>query len=130
LSWKIRYHEEKPYPARPGDCYPAPWLLTSGEDGGPAEGLSPKYLRDWRGKRPPLVVILPDMTRFVVDSLAVQGGRYYGDGWTVTGEPPLLTVQPSINIPGSYHGYVTAGVISDDVEGRKFEPFEDVSDGM
>lgn len=51
---------------------------------------------------------------------AEQG--HHGDGWTMTGPLEALTVTPSINAVGSYHGFVTAGVISDDCEGRKFTP--------
>lgn len=41
-------------------------------------------------------------------------------GWTVSGEAPNLTVTPSINAAGEYHGFITNGVIGDDLEGRKF----------
>lgn len=41
-------------------------------------------------------------------------------GWVVTGEPPNLTMQPSIRVHGGWHGYITNGVISDDVEGRQY----------
>lgn len=128
MSWTIRYHTERPYPVRPGDCWPEPSLLFSGPEGGPSLCLSGRYRRDWMNKRPPLMVMLPDMTRFCVDSRARVAGNYVGEGWTVTGEPPLITVMPSINIPGSYHGYIRAGVITDDVDGRSFEPLEDISD--
>jgi hypothetical protein len=40
--------------------------------------------------------------------------------WRVTGELPKVTVEPSINMIGVYHGYITSGVITDDCEGRKF----------
>lgn len=40
--------------------------------------------------------------------------------WDVAGELPNVTVTPSIHMFGVYHGYITAGVIGDDVDGRKF----------
>lgn len=43
--------------------------------------------------------------------------------WTVSGVPPHLTVSPSINAVGTYHGYISAGVLSDDVEKRVFPQF-------
>lgn len=41
-----------------------------------------------------------------------------GVGWTVTGEPPNITMTPSIRVHGGWHGYITNGVLSDDVEGK------------
>jgi len=113
-------------------------------------GLSPRYLADHRQRRPPLIVKLPDGTEFCVDVMAwdtkpepcdhivndqqrtpqacpycsgtgtKRVGRHYGDGWIVTGREPLITLSPSINIVGSYHGWLRDGVISDDCEGRRF----------
>lgn len=51
--------------------------------------------------------------------------RLYQDervGWLVTGELPAVTVNPSVNIPGVYHGWIRGGIISDDCEGRRFTP--------
>jgi hypothetical protein len=44
-----------------------------------------------------------------------------GNPWTVTGDAPNLTIHPSINAVGEYHGYIVNGVLSDDVDGRKFD---------
>lgn len=131
MSWPLRFIES-PYVSTPyyvlregaehpkvGDIWYAPELLVM--DKLPATfHLSPKYERDWRRRRPPLVVSMPDGTNFCVDSRFWRSGQPYGDGWTVTGDAPLITVTPSINIGGGYHGYITNGVIGDDVEGRKF----------
>lgn len=81
--------------------------------------VSPNYLRDWKGKRLPLVVELPS-GMFSIDGPFWNKDGPYGDGWKVTGEPPAITLAPSINIVGHYHGYIVKGVIKDDVEGRKF----------
>lgn len=42
--------------------------------------------------------------------------------WTRTGEPPEVTVVPSINCANdkAYHGFVTAGFVTDDISGKRF----------
>lgn len=97
-----------------GDMWFAPHLLER------RDRIAPNYMRDWAGKRLPLIVRLPGAGDFAIDCRFFEGGNYYGDGWTVIGDPPLITVSPSINIVGSYHGYIRNGVILDDVEGRKY----------
>ena len=46
-----------------------------------------------------------------------------GDGrkWDVKGTPPEITVFPSINHVGVYHGNLKNGILGEDSEGRKFE---------
>jgi hypothetical protein len=113
-------------------------------------GLSQRYLTEIKPKRPPLIVKLPDHTEFCVDVRAwdtvaapcdhkvndeqrtpdkcpycggtgtKKVGRHYGEGWLVTGTEPLITLSPSINIVGSYHGWIQNGIITDDCEGRKY----------
>lgn len=84
------------------------------------------YYKQHNSHRPLLFVWLPGRTLFCVDSKCwktdVAGGKieYYG-GWAVTGDAPNITVHPSINVGGSYHGWLQNGVIGDDVEGRKFD---------
>ena len=109
---------EKRWPSV-GEMWFAPWLL---DDPHPHVGdeLSPNYLRDWKGKRPPLIVRLPGVCDFLVDGRAWRDGKSYGDGWVVTGTPPLITVSPSINVGGIYHGYIRDGIITPDVEGRTY----------
>ena len=82
--------------------------------------LSPEYHRDWAAKRPPLVVVLPDGNDFCIDSVTISDGVLGDHGWQVTGEAPSVTLSPSINVKGSYHGYIQNGVITDDCEGRTF----------
>ena len=48
---------------------------------------------------------------------------YPGDqSWTESGSwaQGTVTVQPSINLPGQYHGYIQNGQITDDCEGRTY----------
>lgn len=51
----------------------------------------------------------------------VYGPSSDGKPWAVNGVPPKITVSPSIAIRGYYHGFVKNGVITEDVDGRKFE---------
>ncbi|MDE2467968.1 MAG: hypothetical protein KGL35_04315 [Bradyrhizobium sp.] len=89
-----------------------PWYLAS------PERLSDFY-RQRNSHRRPLLVVLPGKDLFLVDGKCWNEKGMYG-GWEVTGEAPLITVSPSINIVGFYHGWLRNGIISDDCEGRKF----------
>lgn len=40
--------------------------------------------------------------------------------WIRMGDPPRITVSPSINEVGIWHGYIRDGMITDDVEGRAY----------
>jgi hypothetical protein len=91
--------------AAPGAMWYCDWLLD--DDGGPASFLSAEYRRDWLGKRPPIAVMLPGGSEWVVDQCATGQKT----GWTVTGEAPMLTASPSIDAPG-YHGWLRDGVLT------------------
>lgn len=41
--------------------------------------------------------------------------------WRWTGTLPNITITPSVNCVGRYHGWVQNGVVTDDCEGRKFD---------
>lgn len=65
-----------------------------------------------------LVVRCPNFQDWLIDHEASGGGH-----WERTGEPPNITVTPSISIgidPNRYHGFLTAGVLTDDVEGKSW----------
>lgn len=70
-----------------------------------------------------LCVLLPSRDEWNVDR-----GRKLNEAkstrrlpqWTWTGKPPNVTATPSINSVGRYHGWLRDGVLSDDVDGRKF----------
>ena len=51
---------------------------------------------------------------FCIDSAVSDETR----GWTVTGEAPNITVSPSINIVGLWHGFLTSGILTDDLDSR------------
>lgn len=61
-----------------------------------------------------LVVMLPDGLEWVIDGPAKSGGH-----WTRTGEPPKITASPSI-LTSKYHGFLREGVLTDDLDGRKY----------
>lgn len=90
-----------------------PWYFTTDDD------LSDYYHRENKKHREPLFVMLPGRVLFLVDGKCHSDGKKYG-GWTVTGNPPNITVTPSINIGGIYHGFLKDGILSDDVEQRVF----------
>lgn len=82
--------------------------------------LSEHYNQVNKSVRPPLLVQLPGKSIFCIDGMCIADGKYYG-GWIVSGVAPNITVTPSINAQGVYHGYLTNGVLSDDCEGRKYD---------
>src|ERR1017187_3485476 len=61
----------------------------------------------------PLVVMLPGRNYFLVDGQCFSGEKGYYDAWVVTGVPPNISVHPSINMVGRYHGFLKNGVIGD-----------------
>ncbi len=96
---------------KPGDMWLAPWMNGHSQ-------LSPEYERDWKEKRPPLLVKLPNGHVWCID-IKFSGKNH---GWVVTGTPPKITAYPSVNIPNpnGYHGWLIMGVLSDDMEGRTY----------
>lgn len=98
---------------KPGDMWHAPWHLDF------IELLSDEYVNDWIGKRDPIVVCLPNGEHWCVD--LAPDGKPRSSGWKVTGTAPRLTAYPSI-AKGNYHGKLTNGVLSDDMENRAYGP--------
>lgn len=101
-----------------GDMYFAPWALKQNS----ADSWAPHYLARPEPRRPPLFVMMPGHRVLCVDQRYFNKDGWYGSGWTLSGEAPKITLVPSINLGGAYHGYITAGVITDDCEGRKYGP--------
>ncbi len=81
-----------------GAMWNAEWLKSMGA--GP-DGLS-------------LVLKLPSGAEWPMD---VENA---GHTWSRIGTPPIISVTPSINHVGFYHGYLKNGVITEDAEGRTF----------
>lgn len=90
-----------------------PWNLAD------ADELADYY---WENNynRSPLFVILPGHVLFLVDGTCGYSGNKNG-GWIIKGQAPKITVIPSINMKGFYHGFITNGVITNDVEGRIYK---------
>lgn len=93
-----------------------------------AEGYPDRYLSTYydehvRNKRPPMYLQLPCGT-FVIDMVEMNDGKPHPQrkGWTVTGNPPNVTLSPSVDVKGAHgwHGFITNGEISDDLGGRKY----------
>ncbi len=66
-------------------------------------------------------VVLPNGALFDIYGKMSDGSP----GWTITGEFPNITAHPSINSHAhssvqGWHGYITNGVMSDDLEGRTY----------
>jgi hypothetical protein len=83
---------------------------------------SRQYVNEWSDKRPPIMVRLPPGFAFTPDEAYDRPDNVERNGWTVVGsiEDGTLHVSPSVNVVGVYHGWIQYGVVSDDVEGRRF----------
>ena len=124
MPWDLTYHAGEPDEPKVGDIWAAP-------DWEKSNIISDRYKAEWAGKRPPLMVCLPSKhdphgDRFLLDRCA--GGAKDRKGWKITikgelvpGEKPNITVHPSINCIGSYHGHIKNGRITDDCEGRTYK---------
>lgn len=121
-EWRARADNPGGMRLEPGHCAFAPWALQPGHY--VRQHLGANYLKLPEPRRAPIVIALPDLVngKFQIwypDEQAWSGTQgYHGDGWVVTGDLPKVSITPSINCVGSYHGWVKDGVISDDVEGR------------
>lgn len=83
--------------------------------------LSDRYLREIEQIRKPIIVVLPSrnadrrIRTFCVDEKAYNREKgWHGAGWNPVGEPPKLTLSPSINAEGDYHGFLQNGILSKD----------------
>jgi Family of unknown function (DUF6527) len=81
------------------------------------EFMSDEYLAS--GVDYELVICLPGRVHFRASHIATNndGSR---NGWRVTGVLPNVTITPSIDVEGYYHGWITDGVIGDDLGGRTY----------
>jgi hypothetical protein len=105
LWWVDRATGDKPVP---GDIFYAAHEL----DEPYRSWLSSKYWALPEPRRLPIVVVLPNGVWFCVDQQASGNrGQPEEPGWDVSGSIDCLTVKPSINIVGSWHGYLTDGIL-------------------
>lgn len=111
MSWQCRLIDRPAGRGTVGDMWFAPEMVETGWQYGYA--LSDEYKRDWLGKRAPICICLPNGAGvFCLDQHSFNDKGEAGAGWTVTGEPPNLTVKPSIDAVGYWHGFLTGGVLT------------------
>jgi hypothetical protein len=129
VSWTVVWREKRPENPQIGDA----WFYKPEEEGGgdyyPREFMEKRMSAAFAfANRPAIFVVLPDKDNFCVDWAWWSNGvvNEAKAGWNVALlEPPVIgqklriTLTPSINAP-PYHGFITDGVISNDVSGRKF----------
>lgn len=126
MSWKLRLsdRDDPLQRARPqvGDCWYADYYVDDEVYRNFFDKRkSAEYVSDAEGKRAPIIVCIPDGNGGVLKFCPDMRANGDAQGWRVTGELPNITITPSINAEGIYHGFVTEGVLSDDVEGRTFD---------
>jgi hypothetical protein len=124
MPWTCHLHRLRPPNPVVGDMWYEPDWVLDPNSFHMRELLSEQYKNVWRKLRAPLVVVLPNRGHFCLDSAFRYNGIRdpQGRGWSVTGVEPRISVSPSINWQGDrgYHGYLHEGVLSDDLEGRRF----------
>ncbi len=128
MPWKIRLLDKSPENPQIGDAWYAHEMINEFREFYLKNSLSVEYKQNHLNKRSPIIVHLPmryadgstGSFPFCVDEGYKNGGHISEHGWTVSGELPNITVNPSINCIGIYHGWIRNGEISDDCEGRKF----------
>lgn len=138
MVWKCRMieytREVCPSKALPGDMFWGPTEAECDADEAlprhhqqdlwwPYSYCEGRYLSNYyqlnNSHRRPLLIFLPGRVLFCLDSIAYSTG-VYGNGWKVTGEAPLITVDPTIHIRETWRGSIVNGVISDDLDGRLY----------
>jgi hypothetical protein len=107
-----------PDPERPGVSFTALWKTPDGEI---LDFRKLKVGAIWKHPTRGITVKLPGFSGMNGWAMEQEGSP--GNRWTVTGEIPNVTATPSVNCVGTYHGWVTNGVVTDDCEGRKFDDF-------
>lgn len=85
-------------PAPPGAMWDASWLT----------GLSVCGARPFGGPDGRTFIVRTPGGDWVIDGPSFRDGEPVGLGWTRTGEPPRITVTPSIVLPG-YHAWLRDG---------------------
>jgi hypothetical protein len=132
MNWPITFRGERPKDAQPGDAYfVQPEYVKEREDGvtvACGHALSSGY-DAVKAQRRPIAIVLPTGYTLLVDTAfwGPSNPNSSREGWVVSivgvptiGEQLRITLSPSVNIVGSYHGWIRDGVISPDVEGRAF----------
>lgn len=84
-----------------------------------------RYYLEHNSSRAPILVAFPRWDGTVIQWCVDTFNDSKPRGWAVTGslEGGDLTLSPSVNIKGNYHGWIQDGILSSDVEGRTFPMF-------
>lgn len=99
----------------PGSFWRVPLVdLENGKHWYLVRDLSPEFLAT--GRDYVIFITLPGGAEWSPDCLSSESGQ----GWTVSGELPAITVTPSVDQIGRYHGFVQNGALTDDLEGRTY----------
>ena len=80
------------------------------------------YYKLHNSDRKPLLVFMPSRALFCVDAMRLFKNERY-EGWEVSGVAPTITVATSIHLAEQYHGTIQKGIISDDLDGRKYNAY-------
>lgn len=122
MAWKLFLVEQRPRLGeenhKPGACWYDPELL---EDDW-RDFLSKQYL-SIQDTRPPIMVLIPTVDGLVPICVDSPPTDNKDGGWSISGTLPNITITPSINLVGRYHGFIRNGVLEDDCEGRDFPKF-------
>lgn len=130
MTWKLRLVEFTDIETLEiGDCFYTdiekykkigpPGYIPFPINFGRLDRMSPHYFNN-NSHRLPIVVFMPSQTFFCLDALEFSKKAFHGSGWAVTGNIENLSVFPSININGCYHGFIQNGIITEDCEGRVY----------
>jgi hypothetical protein len=112
------------YPLEPGSMWYEPAMTDGLGAQVYASHLSVQYDNEWRGKRPPISVVLPDGSITCVDMRrSEQEHADMREGPHVLGDPPEITIRGKI-VTENYVGYLRRGVFSDDEQGRTYKVHE------
>ncbi len=95
MLFHIRLYDDPPRPLQSGDIYRATWLDVEGK---PAYGVKFPNNLDWFTLQSASNCIHP-----------LHKGKLH-TCWKVEGTPPLITVSPSLGLPG-YHCWIRNGEI-------------------
>jgi hypothetical protein len=129
VTWPLRVVEfpmtpEERETLAPGDCWRVPltYAYRNGQTFEDIWGgkLSARFRQS--GRDHVIFVRLPggfDWSPDLTESSDLQPGRPMG--WAVVGDLPGITVHPSVNAVGFYHGFIADGVVGDDLEGRTYD---------
>lgn len=111
----IWFDEVPPKPWKPGWCFPLGQLLSN------------NYLTNIVSVRPPISVVVPERgnttgtsSSFIcIDSFPESEPDGHWDievhDYLIDGERAKITVNPSLDIPDCYHGFLKFGYLLDDI---------------